>query len=77
MKDTVSISFHGMDLEFGIDYDIEPRERGDLYCPPSEGGIVVNTARLLGAQEMEVKDPSDELLLALEDAISDRLSDGD
>ena len=70
MIDYLHIEFHGIPLNFKVDYDIEPAEKGGRDCPPSPGGILVNKIWL----DAEIEDPSDELVSRLEEEIEDRLA---
>ena len=73
MIDYFAVEFHGIPLNLKIDYDVEPAEKGDHDCPPSEGGILINKIWLDYEPALEIEDPSDELVSRLEEVIDDRL----
>lgn len=70
---SITTRFHGIDLEFDVEYDYTPGERGDLECPPSEGEVEL-TRVLFNGKDVTGK-ISDELSEALEQECEESRTD--
>lgn len=44
----VSVQLHGLLLEFDVEYEYTPAERGDLYCPPSDAELELTSVMFCG-----------------------------